>query len=110
MLSKTERLSRANFDAHFKRGKRIHSPYFTVVVSPSPHFHGSVVVSKKVSKRAPTRNTIRRRIYAQLQQVKTNHTLTTVFIVVVKPLYTSLSRTKAKDELLSLIEQVVKST
>jgi ribonuclease P protein component len=70
MLKKVERVSRAGFDAFFKKGKRHYSEHATLVFSSFPTFHGSVVVSKKVSKLAVKRNTLRRRVYAQLATLK----------------------------------------
>lgn len=108
MLKKAERVKRVAFTALFKTGKRHHSEYLTVVHVPFPTFHGSVVVSKKVSKKAAERNRIRRRIYHILAS-KTASNKTGVFIVVVKPPYTTLTRKQAKSEVEALIVRTLKS-
>jgi ribonuclease P protein component len=66
MLKKADRLGRVDFDTFFKKGRRFHSEYATLVYSPHSTFHASVVIGKKVHKQAVIRNTLRRRIYAQL--------------------------------------------
>lgn len=109
MLAKGQRLSREQFAHHFNHGKRFHSPYGTVVVSPFSTFHGAVVVSKKVSKRAVVRNTLRRRAYAQLYTIaKEQHPA--VFIMLLKPTMLTLSRVQQHAALKELIERGVKST
>jgi ribonuclease P protein component len=108
MLKRAQRVKRVVFTDFFKKGKRVHSEYLTVVYTPFPTFHGSVVVSKKVSKKAVERNRIRRRIYHTLA----NHapsSQTGVFIVVVKPPYINLTRKQAKSEVEALVVRTLKS-
>lgn len=107
MLAKKNRLSRTEFDTHFKIGKRHHSPIATLIVSPLDQFHGSVVVSKKVSKKAVTRNTLRRRGYAALYTHIKQKNKTGVYILLVKPQFATLSRKLQHNELQKFIEQVV---
>ncbi len=107
MFKKTERLGRDQFDSFFKTGKRHHSEYATLVYSPYPTLHASVVVSKKVHKSAVARNTLRRRIYAQLRTLKERE-CTGVFIMVLKPTFKKLTRLEAKQHVESLIERIVK--
>jgi len=107
MLAKKDRLSREDFAAYFKSGKRYHSPVATLIVSPCDEFHGSVVVSKKVSKKAPVRNTLRRRAYAQLYSVLKKQNKTGVYILLLKPKIVTLSRKLQHTELKKIIEQVV---
>jgi len=110
MLAKRNRLSKRQFDAFFAKGKRFHFPHCTIIYTPHPEFHGSVVVGKKVTKRAVKRNTIRRRVYAQLyQQLKTNNQVG-VFIVIVKPSYLTLTRGQAAATIADNIATVKKST
>jgi len=106
MLAKVERLSRAEFVAFFKSGKRIHTNHLTLVFSPHPTFHGSVVVSKKVSKQAVTRNTIRRRIYSELRTLRTVRV--GVYIVMVKPSLNTLTKKEMQVEISALIERMRK--
>lgn len=107
MLAKPQRLSRVQFLSFFKSGKRRHSDVVTVVCTPYPTFHASVVVSKKVSKKAVDRNRIRRQIYSQLYQYKVQKH-TGVFIVMVKPGFVALSRKQALEQTKALIEGIVK--
>jgi ribonuclease P protein component len=110
MLSKSARLSVKEFDQYFKTGKRFHFTHCTIIYSPLDALHGSVVVGKKVSKKAVTRNTIRRRVYAQLRNVCDTQGATGVFIIIVKPAYTSLSRKGALTDINRHIADVIKKT
>lgn len=108
MLKKMQRVQRADFAAFFKKGKRFHSEHITIIFTPFPKFHGSVVVSKKVSKLAVTRNLLRRRAYAKLSIFK-NKEKTGVFIVVLKPSFATLTKKEAQEHLEQLIVKIVKS-
>lgn len=107
MLRKTERLPRSAFLPFFKNGKRFHGPNLGIVYTPHQSFHASVVVSKKVSKLAVDRNTIRRRLYAQLRLLRVRKP--GVYIVTVKPTFASLSRKAMKEEASTLIERLLTS-
>lgn len=106
MPPKKQRLKRSEFNRFFRSGRRVHGPCFTVVYSPYSNFHASVVVSKKVSRKAVERNKVRRRTYAALTQLikETGHT--GVFIVVVKPSALEITSKEAKQTLRALIGRV----
>jgi len=110
MLAKSQRLSKKQFDEYFKTGKRFHFTHCTIIHTPLPTLHGSVVVGKKVSKKAVARNTIRRRVYAQIRSVCATRDATGVFIVIVKPAYTQLSRKAALADINAHIADVIKKT
>jgi len=84
MLKKKERLKRADFSHFFSLGKRIHTPYFTIVFVPYTTSHGSVVVSKKIARKAVDRNTLRRRIYDILRRELRADAPKGVYILLVK--------------------------
>ncbi len=105
MLAKQNRLSRTDFSKYFKTGKRTHSPAATLIISPNKEFHGAVVVSKKVSKLAVKRNTLRRRVYTQLYNAYKNKK-TGVFIIILKPQFADLTRQKQHQSIKDLIDQV----
>ena len=107
MLAKPQRLSRVQFSSFFKSGKRKHNDVATLVCTPYPTFHASVVVSKKVSKKAVDRNKIRRQIYSQLYMLKKQGG-TGVCIVLVKPGFVTLARKQALGQTKALIEGIVK--
>ncbi len=110
MLAKNQRLSKKQFDEYFKTGKRFHFTHCAIIYTPLPTLHGSVVVGKKVSKKAVTRNAIRRRVYAQIRNVCNMHDATGVFIIIIKPAYTQLSRKAALADLNAHIADVIKKT
>ena len=110
MLAKTARLSKKDFDHHFKIGKRFHFTHCTIIYSPAAALHGSVVVSRKVSKKAVMRNTIRRRVYAQLRNVAETNDATGVFIIIIKPAYMNLTRKSALADINAHIASVIKKT
>ncbi len=108
MLARSQRLSRTQFSQYFKTGKRIHGDCVTIVFTPFPTLHGSVVVSKKVAKSAVTRNTLRRRVYSQLRSVAT--TQTGIYIVILKPGFTTLSRIQAQSTIQETLKKITHHT
>lgn len=108
MLKKSERLSRTEFSHFFKVGKRFHTPSLSVVYTPSEQLHASVVVSKKVAKRANVRNTLRRRVYGQLY-TKLKGTHTGVFIVLVKPPFLLLSKSEQRESVQKMLTRITMS-
>jgi RNase P protein component len=67
-----------------------------------------VVVSKKVAKSAVVRNTLRRRVYAQLYGVKSTGA-TGVFIFFLKPGAAAISKAALRVAVAELIERSVKA-
>jgi ribonuclease P protein component len=63
MLPKKERLSRSEFNRFIFSGKKISSPSFQLIHAKSVTFHASVVIPKKVERRAVRRNKLRRQMY-----------------------------------------------
>ena len=105
MLAKKQRLTQAEFSKFFKAGKRHHSPSATLIVASHPTFHGAVVVSKKVSKKAVVRNTLRRRVYAQLYAASKKKDKN-VHIIILKPRFKDLTRLKQHETIKALIAEV----
>ncbi len=110
MFKKTERLSRSEFDAVFKSGKRHHFSEFTIITFPANTRKVAVVVGKKVSKLAVRRNNIKRRIYATVYRLFLIKPYQGVMIVIVKPAYNQNSRKVADAIVTKSIAQVVKTT
>lgn len=107
MFKKNERLSKSEFSHFFAVGIRKHSKHITIITAPFPTLKVSAVVGKKVFKSAVKRNMIKRRVYATLRKDIGNHT--GVYIIVIKPSFSSLSRKLAAAEVSQMIAQVVKS-
>lgn len=110
MLSKQNRLTKKQFDEYFKTGKRFHFTHCTIIYAPCPTLHGSVVVGKKVAKRAVDRNKFRRRVYDQMRRLLAQADVTGVFIVIPKPAFKSLARKAALADIQSHIATVLKKT
>lgn len=85
MLAKTQRLTVAAFNQFFKRGRRTHGTYVTLVHTPHPAFKGAVVVGKKVYKHAVDRNRLRRQLYPVLARFNAETGATGVYQCLVKP-------------------------
>lgn len=66
MLPVAKRLSRQDFVTLRKRGKALHSSFFTLVHVPQTESRGAVVVAKKVALEAVTRNRLKRQLRALL--------------------------------------------
>ncbi len=101
MLKKTERLSRFAFSIHFVKGKKTHQKYTSIISSPAPHFKAAVVVGKKVSKKSPTRNSIKRRIYGLIEIARKEKDVTGVYIVIAKPELAKLTKNAFKEAILA---------
>jgi ribonuclease P protein component len=106
MLQKKERLTRDLFDRSFSVGKRMHTPYMQVIVADSSTFHGSVVVPKKVYKKAVDRNALRRRIYNVLYTHNKQKASAKTIIVIVKPTIVGVPRQSYASTLSELLENV----
>ncbi len=103
MLSKKERLTRTLFNRSFSVGKRTHTPHVQLIVSKTEAFHGSVVVSKKVYKKAVDRNKLRRQLYAQLYQFNKAYPTTNTYILITKPSITNVPLKEVFQELNSAL-------
>jgi ribonuclease P protein component len=110
MLAKKERLTRKEFDLHFKQGRRFHADVFQLIVSPSPTFHGAVVVGKKVYPHAVDRNRVRRSLYPILAQFGKGKRVSNTLIVITKPALVKLTGTQAREALRGLLSTAVKTT
>ena len=107
MLKKTERLSRFVFSLHFAKGKKVHQTYTSIITAKADNFRMAVVVGKKVSKKSPTRNRIKRRIYGLLEEVKKERKLTGVYIVIAKPGLAALTKAAFKQAVLEEFGRVI---
>lgn len=98
MLPKTKRLTVAQFARVFATGTRIHTSYLTVVYVRAASFQASVVVGKKVAKRAVERNAIRRRLYGVLAECR-HDTLPYQCLVLTKPALNTLTKAEQRHAL-----------
>jgi ribonuclease P protein component len=105
MLKKKERLTRKEFDRSFSIGKRLHGSFVQLIFSPSESFHCSVVVGKKVSKKAVERNRLRRRVYAVAYAHHMSASIQKTFIVVLKPPALTANPAVLRDEVLELLKK-----
>lgn len=64
MLPKNSRISRKEFPNLLKSSSFYHSPHFSLRVAHSTKPQIAVSVSKKISKKATDRNTVRRKTYS----------------------------------------------
>jgi ribonuclease P protein component len=100
MLPKNKRLTHKEFDIHFKKGKRFHGTALQLIISPSPTFHGAIVVGKKVYQRAVDRNKVRRSLYPVLSEYKSTKY---VCIVIAKPPLKNIPLANVRAELRTLL-------
>ncbi len=97
MLARANRLRRAEFNEYFKRGKRLQSDHFTVVYVAASDFKVSVVVSKKVAKKAHDRNRLKRQIYGFVGLLSKETGTIGVFMIYPKLALTKLVIQKRKE-------------
>ena len=107
MLAKTNRLSRALFADYFSRGKRLHSEHFTVVYSPADVCKVSVVVSKKVAKKAHDRNRLKRQVYGYIRVLYKEQSLYGVFMVFPKPALAKLAATPRQKAIMTELPRLL---
>ncbi len=105
MIAQDNRISRAEF-MNYLRGKRYAGVALTVTVSPAPTLKVSVVVSKKVAKRAVDRNRLRRRAYGVIERWLKQSQFIGVVVVQYKPGALRLSRVAVQAELEALLAQI----
>jgi ribonuclease P protein component len=109
MLKKKERLTRKEFDRSFSIGKRLHGTNVQLIFSPSETFHCSVVVGKKVSKKAVERNKLRRRVYAVAYIYHKDTRIEKTFIIVLKPSAKTADPALLQEEVLELLKKASKA-
>ncbi len=108
MLNKAERLNHSLFSKYYQEGKRIHNKYTTFIVSPHHKFMGSVVVGKKVAKKAHDRNKIKRRIYEIIRELKKIGEINGIYIIIAKPVIKDLNKKEFKNLLTLEVGRVLK--
>ncbi|HCC05560.1 TPA: ribonuclease P protein component [Patescibacteria group bacterium] len=105
MLKKKQRLSRADFTNLLKKGKRLHSPYFSLLYMGAQETKCGLVVGKKIAKKATMRNKVRRQIYAIFGENLT--VLSKVHCALLtRPNITSLTYFELKMEIEKLIKNL----
>jgi ribonuclease P protein component len=105
MLSKKERLSRAEFNLFFSVGRKFHGVHLGMSYVPYHELHASVVVSRKIEKTAVKRNKIRRRIYAILRHAKAEQDIHGVYIFFVKKNVSAQAYDVLSEEVQTLIKK-----
>jgi ribonuclease P protein component len=103
MLPKKNRLNRVDFTDYYKKGRKLNGSVSTLVFTPAEKFIASVVVGKKVSKKAISRNRIRRLGYRQIELWQKQNLTNGVLILIIKPAITSLTR---KDQAKALLNDL----
>ncbi len=92
MFSKNHRLSRQEFDYYFSHSRPYHADTVIMRHAPSSSYKVSVVVGKKVSKRAVIRNRVRRQVYAAIRRAHGASPLSGAYIFMVKPAFLKVSK------------------
>lgn len=106
MLSRSQRLTRAQFENYFKTGKRYHTKHLQLIYSPTTNCSAAVVVGKKVSKKAVTRNSIRRCLYGVVYRSCVAKEKAGVYIIIAKPTVRILTRHELLAEAQALISSI----
>lgn len=108
MLKKKERLSRSEFEAVYTKGRRYSAPNFSVIIAPHKRGACAVVVSKKTAKNASARNSLRRRWYSALGDVRALW-VEKGCIIILKSSATSLSLKEVQTELEHVFQNSVRT-
>lgn len=110
MLPKSKRLPRAQFAPLLASRSFFNSPSFTLrYAASSSGSKAAVSVSKKVSKKATDRNSIRRRVYSVLSQIPSFASSSGLFLFVAKSGSPLLKGEKLKEEISLLLKSAERS-
>ncbi|MEI6581670.1 MAG: ribonuclease P protein component [bacterium] len=110
MLKRTNRLRKnSDFQRLYKSGKRFSTPNLALYYMPSNFDYSQVgfVVSKKVSKSAVIRNSLRRRTSAIVESIYPNIKHPTKLIILIRRDFSGLSPTELQKEIKTLMARQV---
>jgi len=110
MLARTYRLRKnSDFQRLYKSGKRFATPSLVLYYAPSKldYSQFAMVVSKKVSKKAVTRNTLRRRVSALVEENFSSITTPTKAIILIRRDFSATTPADLKKEVQTLLAKVV---
>jgi len=108
MLKKQYRLTRKEFTAVWDTGRRHHSQYLTLVVTPSETFKAAVVVGKKVSAAAVDRNRLRRQLYGVIESTIPIDHYQGAMLLIAKPLLSKISTRERREIVVTEIKKLLK--
>jgi ribonuclease P protein component len=110
MIARSARISRADFPTYARGRAQYHTPYHTVAFTPLALYRGTVVISKKVAKKAVMRNRLRRRAYATLAALwETNDLPTGAYVIYYKAGAATVSRQELATSLRLTLARIPKS-
>lgn len=102
MLPKKNRIKKKSFP---RSGKTLTGEFFTLKISKSPEerFRGAVVVSKKISAKATSRNKLRRQVYEILRKESRAFVLNADIVVIARRGAENATKKKIHDDVNSLL-------
>lgn len=104
MLPKSQKIKRDSFRPLLASKNYTHSPHFLLKIASNNGFRAAISVSKKVSKKAVTRNRVRRRAYAALEGLR-GTARPALYLFVAKVGADKLETREIVDEFASLIKK-----
>ncbi len=111
MLKRTHRLRKnSDFQRLYKTGRRFATPNLAIYYLPSHMDYSQVgfVVSKKVSKSAVVRNSLRRRASAVTEELYPKLIKPTKIVILIRRDFSAIKPTKIKAEIIKLIGTLAK--
>lgn len=111
MLSKSHRLSRKDFELVFKKGRRLRSNNFNLILllqeDPKQPIQFGVAVSKKAYRKAVDRNKIKRQIRSAVRQkILAGLEKSYKIVIMAFPVPKPLKYKEIEDELIELFEKL----
>jgi len=104
MLSKSQRLTRADFDSLPQRAGVLHGSLFSLKTTPAKGVSKfAVVISAKIMKKSVDRHLIKRRVMEAVHKVKTKEGFSNVFYAKAPSLTSSFKQ--INTEVLSLLDR-----
>lgn len=100
-----ERVHSAHFDEVLKKGKMLHSPFFSLCFLEEEAKAFAVVASKKVSKKAVIRNRNKRRVRHALKEISKNLP-SGAYVVFIKRDLSVIPYPEINKEIITLLDRV----
>ncbi len=108
-MNKSHRiLKNREFTKVIRSGKKIYTQNFSIYYcNNSDQYHIGITVSKKVSKLAVTRNLIKRRIVAAINELDLNNNFKKDVVIIVKPTAHNIQYQEIQKEISGIFKKLI---
>jgi ribonuclease P protein component len=89
------------------QGRKVHMPGLLLVHRAAPAYKVAVVVGKKVTRSAVARNTLKRRLYATLYDMRVSKMPSGHTIIIAKPAANAYSYARLRTEVITALNRAI---